>query len=446
MIDLDVRKKTLFPLVGCGLLSGFAITAPGCGPDNPINQVCDLSCPAEGIADGNASISGIVSVDAFFGAVLEVRNAALNVSGTVRAELEGMAASLGIEGYADMTLDQLGAAIVGQLELQFQVLEGGLTIEYEPPKCQASVEVAIEAAAECDVEADPGSIEAKCMGSCEVSAEVAADCQAMGTLECTGTAPNFECSGSCRGDCQLQVAATCEGTCNGRCEGECSACTGGSCQTDGQNVITNCTGSCSAACEGTCKLEAGGTCDGSCEGECTYDPGGASCEAGATAKCDVSAMADARCQGKCEGKVEPPDVSAECQASVDAKANASVECTPPSLSVRYQFGGTVDAIAQAQFRAWLEGFKVRFAVLLAANAKLEFVGEAAAGLVTAANGAVRGAVETIASGDLDIAASIGIGCALDELDAVGTALGEAQGAITSSLDATLSITTAVGGA
>jgi hypothetical protein len=450
MANLDLRNKPVVPLLACGLISGLAVSAPGCGEGGLVEQLieeCGLVCPEEGIAEGNASISGIVSVDAFFSAVLDVRDAAFVVSGTVRAELEGMAASLGIEGYADMDFDALSAAVVGELQAKFETtLDGGLKINFEPAKCQASVEVAVEAAAECDVEVDPGSIEAKCMGSCEVSADVAADCQAMGTLECTGQAPGFACDGSCSGDCQLEVAAACEGTCSGRCEGTCSACAGGACETDGMGVTTNCAGSCSTNCEGTCKLEAGGSCSGRCEGSCTYNPGNASCEANATASCDVSAMADASCQGKCEGSVEPPEVSAECQASVEAKAQASVECTPPSLSVEFQFAAGLSVDEQAAFKIWLEGFKGRFAAMLAASAKLEIVGEAAAGLLTAAGGAVNDVFADLeANGGLSLKAGIGIGCALDQLGAVGTALAEAQGEITGSVSATADITSAVGG-
>jgi hypothetical protein len=445
MFDFDIRNTPIRPLLACALLSGIAMTTSGCpGGDAP----CGLSCPVDGIAEGNASISGIVSVDAFFGAVIEVRNAALQVSGGVRAELEALAVSLEIEGYAEMSLDELSAAVVGELQAKFDFYidpDSGIRINYEAPRCQASVDVAVKAAAECDVTVDPGSIEAKCMGSCEVSAEVAADCQAMGTLECTGKAPMLECMGSCRGDCQLTVAAGCEGTCKGTCEGSCSACTGGACEEDPMGNVTNCMGSCDAMCQGTCELEAGGNCGGSCEGECTYDPGGASCQAGATAKCDVSAMAEASCQGQCEGSIEPPEVSAECEASVEAKANASVECTPPSLSVEFQFAGGLDAEAQANFKIWLEGFKLRFAGLLAAQAKLEIVGTAAAGLVTAANGAVKGAFDTIADGDLNISALVGIGCALTELEAVGSALAEAEGEISGSISATLDITATVAG-
>lgn len=449
MVELDIRKKPVLPLLTCGLLSGLAIAAPGCddGPLGDLAEQCGLVCPDDGIAEGNASISGIVSVDSFFSAVIEVRNAALQVSGSVRGELEGMAASLGVEGYADLSTEDLGAAVVAGLETKFATtIQGGLTINYEPPRCQASVDVAVKAAAECDVTADPGSIEARCMGSCEVSAEVAAECQAMGTLECTGQAPEFQCSGSCSGSCQLDVAASCEGTCQGTCQGECSACTGGECQEDGMGNITNCAGSCSTMCQGTCELEAGGSCGGRCEGECTYTPPmDVGCEANATAKCDVSAMAEAECQGSCEGSVEPPEVSAECEASVEAKANASVECTPPSLSVEFQFAAGLDANAQAEFKIWLEGFKTRFAGLLAANAKLEIVGTAATDLIAAADGAVKGALETISSGDLDLKASVGIGCALNELGAVGTALEEARGEISASVSATASITGAVAG-
>jgi hypothetical protein len=438
MIDFDIRNKPVLSFLTCGLLSGLAIAAPGCdGPLGDLAAECGLVCPDTGIVEGNASISGIVSVDSFFSAVIEVRNAAANVSGTVRAELEGMAASLEIEGYADLSMDQLTAAVVAGLDAKFSAnVAGELQIKFEPAKCQASLDVAVSAAAECDVDVDPGSIEAKCSGSCEVSAEVAAECQAEGTLECTGKAPNFECSGSCQGDCQLEVAAACEGTCRGTCNGECSV----------TNAQGDCAGTCDGMCEGTCELTAGGSCSGSCEGSCTYDPGGASCEAGATASCDVSAMADAKCEGKCEGKVEPPEVSAECQASVEAKANASVECTPPSLSVSFQFAAGLDAEAQAEFRVWLEGFKARFAGMLAASAKLEFVGDAAIGLVAAADGAVRGAFDGISGeGGLNLKASIGIGCALTELNAVGTALGEATGEIEASLSATASIAGAVGG-
>ena len=167
MVDFDIRNKPVLPFLACGLLSGLAIAAPGCEGLPDLLEECGLVCPAEGIVQGNASISGIVSVDSFFSAVIEVRNAAFVVSGTVRAELEGMAASLEIEGYANMSLDQLSAAVVAGLDAKFAAnVQGGLTIKYEAPRCEASVDIAVSAAAECDVNVEPGSIEASCSGSC----------------------------------------------------------------------------------------------------------------------------------------------------------------------------------------------------------------------------------------------------------------------------------------
>jgi hypothetical protein len=148
----------------------------------------------EGIAEGNASISGVASIDAFFGAVINVRDAALQVSGTIRAELEGIAASLEIEGAAEMSWDDLVAEVQAELSAKFSAnVEGSLVIKFEPPKCEANLEVAAEATAECDVEVEPGSVEAKCEGTCEVDAEMAAQCEAEGNLKCEGQAPNFQC-------------------------------------------------------------------------------------------------------------------------------------------------------------------------------------------------------------------------------------------------------------
>jgi hypothetical protein len=421
--------------------------ASSCGSDAPeISAPCGLTCPSDGLADGRAGISGVASVDGFFSAVLGVRDAAGAVSGTIRAELEGMAKGLGIEGAADLSLDELTSQVRAGIEAKISAsVDGSLSIEFQPAKCEADLEVSAKAAAECDVEADPGSIEAKCEGTCEVSAEVAAECSAMGTLSCSGQAPGFACEGTCSGSCQLEVAAECGGSCNGTCEGECSACAGGACEMDGDGFVANCAGTCSAGCRGECKLDGGGSCAGRCEGTCEYTPPSGMCEANATAKCDVSAMADAKCEGKCEGSVEPPMVKAECAAQVEAKAKAEIVCTPPSLSVEFQFAAGLDADAQAEFKAWLEGFKGRFAAMLAARAKLDFVAEAAVDLVAAAGGAVEGSIDAALGGDLSVKLVVGLACALEELPEVQVVLAEAQGQLTASADAFVEISRVVAG-
>jgi hypothetical protein len=444
-MSIDIRQSFV-PFLSCGLLSGMLLSTQGCEELGALAEQCGLVCPDSGIVEGNAAISGIVSIDSFFSAVITVRDASASVSGTVRGELEGIAASLGIEGAAELPLGELAAQVQAGLQVQFDTyIEGGIEIVFEPPKCEADIDVSVKAAAECDVSVDPGSVEVECSGKCEVSADVAAECAAMGNLECTGTAPNFECSGSCSGSCQLEVAAECSGSCQGECQGECSACTGGNCDTAG-GVTSNCTGSCSGMCTGTCQLEAGGSCGGRCEGECTYNPGMVGCEANASAKCDVSAMADVECSGKCEGSVEPPEVSAECQASVEAKAKAEVVCTPPSLSVRFAFKAGIDANGQAAFNAWLEGFKGRFSAMLAARAKLENVQVAAEGLISAAVDIIPGAVDQIeAEGGLTLKTSVGIGCALTEADRVGGVLNASVTEISGSISAVGMVAGTVGG-
>jgi hypothetical protein len=55
---------------------------------------------------------------------------------------------------------------------------------------------------------------------------------------------------------------------------------------------------------------------------------------------------------KCTGKVEPPQMSAECKAKCDAKVQAHAECTPPHIALR--ISGAADAKVEATFRAAIE--------------------------------------------------------------------------------------------
>ncbi len=55
---------------------------------------------------------------------------------------------------------------------------------------------------------------------------------------------------------------------------------------------------------------------------------------------------------KCTGKVEPPQMSAECKAKCDGQVQAKVECTPPHIALRIT--GAADAKAEAQFKAAIE--------------------------------------------------------------------------------------------
>jgi hypothetical protein len=425
---MNMNTHRLFALAGLGLLVGASLTSmQGC---DQVAAVCDLECPTEGVLEGNASITGIASIDGFFGAVVDVNAAALSISGALQSELDAIALSVGLEPGA------ASADIVAEINAKFGLaLDGGLTVKAAPPRCEASVEVAVAAAAECDVEVDPGMATVSCSGGCEVEGGVSASCEADATLSCTGTAPEFQCSGSCEGSCEMDGTVACDGTCRGVCMGECSV-------VDAQG---NCAGKCSAECDGTCELSAGGMCTGNCTGSCTYTPPeGAGCEADASAKCEAMAGGSIECDAKCEGEVTPPMVSAECEASVEAKADASIECFPPSLEVTWQWSAAyeADVMLQAEFKAWLEGFKGHLSVMLAARTKADILVESLGNLRVAAETSLSASFMVLAEGDF--AAAIKVPCAVAQLPDAAGLIADASGDLQASATASIEVFGAVG--
>ncbi len=422
-------RFTAIPVLLAALAAPIAGTA--CGDDGPLGglaEQCGLTCPAKGILEGNASISGIAEIDAFFGAVVDFSAAANTVNSSIRAQLDAIALSLDLQAGASAA--DIRAAIQAKIDAN---VEGGLRIEAQPPRCEASVQVTASAAAECQADVDPGSVEVKCEGSCTIDASAQADCSANGTLTCRGTAPNLKCEGACTGECNLEVAAACEGTCRGQCTGTCSV----------EDANGNCRGTCDGMCQGSCELSAGGTCSGQCEGSCEYTPPSGSCEATAEVRCEAKAEANVECKGGCEGKVTPPSVKAECQATVQAKADASVECKPPSLDIAWQFKGGVSAEEQANFRAWIGNFRTYFSGMLAAGAKAEILVDTGANLTGAGKAAVEGFVGNLKA-SADLKASIGAACALTELGDVGAALEGATTGLAGSAQAVVEIQGVVG--
>ncbi len=431
-------KRRSFPIPALGLLAGVSIASlPGCDEDSPLGNIAeqcglDINCEAGGFAEGQASISGVASIDAFFGAAIDLNATMTGLSGELRAQLDAIGASVGLAPGA--TGAELAAAIEGHLD---GYISGGLTVEYQPPACEANIEASVSAAAECDVEASPGELSVSCSGSCDAEAGVAVDCGAEATLMCEGTAPNFECSGTCTGSCvaELSTAASCEGTCRGTCEA-------------GGSTMDGFDGRCAGTCTGECAVDvsAGASCNGRCEGSCEYTAPEGGCDASASAKCEAMAGASIECDAGCEGTAEPPSVSAECEAAVDAKASASLECRPPTLAFGFEFNGEAagDVIAQAEFRAWLEGFRGHFGAILAARAKADVVVEASTNLVAAASGAVEGSIEEL-SADANLKASIGAVCALQELPIAAAALADASGSLSANVSASVEVIGVFGG-
>jgi hypothetical protein len=425
-------------LVGMIFAAGVTTaTIPGCGEDSPLGDLakeCGLACPAdgEGIVAGNFSISGVASIDAFFGAVVNFNAKANLVADNISSEVAKIKARLGLE--ADATAAEVKAKIVADFQLD---ADAELVVKYQEPKCEVSVKATVEATARCDVNVEPGSATVQCSGSCEVEASAMAECSGDATLKCSGTAtgPNLECMGDCSGTCELTAAATCEGTCKGTCMGTCSAGTG-------QN--NECNGECDGMCQGTCEMTAKGTCSGQCKGTCEYTPPMATgmCEGGATVKCEASASGSVECNGKCEGEVTPPSASAECEASAKAEAQANVECTPPQVTLEYTLDasltGQARLDAQAKFEAFLTGFVDSYGKIVAELKRADIVLEAGAQVATAADGALDGAFEAAADGSLK--AKIGVGCAVAELDDVGAVVDDATENLNGSVSGAVALT------
>lgn len=412
------RFAVLAPL----MLGGLSLSA--C---DKVADACDLNCSAEGIAEGNASISGVASVDSFFGAVVAFE-------GKANVVADGIAAALAkIEGSLDGVA---GADLQAKLEAKFAAnVQGGVTIEYAAPKCEVSAKASIEATAKCDVSVEPGSVKAECSGTCSAEASATAECSGSAEMQCTATAPSIACSGECKGTCAVDVSAECSGTCKGDC-------------TANGSTQTGIEGKCEGTCSGTCEATATGSCSGTCKGECTATAPMGGCTGGASVSCKAEANAKVECSGSCTGEVTPPKASAECEASVKANASVNAECTPPALKVDYQLSAAVagDVTAKAEFEAWIEGFKGNFAGLVTALAQAKLVAGAGTSLSAAATGAVRGAVDAQLSGDLDIKATVGLGCALDELPKVAGIISAAAGRLQGQVTASASVVAAVGGA
>jgi hypothetical protein len=394
----------------------------------------DIDCKAGGIAEGNAKISGVASVDAFFQSVINFQTTALNVSGDIDAELAAIRADFGLDANAD-----LEAGIKAQIAAN---VEGSLEVDAEPARCEADVHATLEAQAHCEGKVDPGSVMVECKGGCEVEASADVKCDAGADLKCTVTAPSVACEGECKGSCdvELKAAASCEGTCKGTCSGTCSA------YADNGGAMADCAGKCDGMCTGHCEAEvaAAAKCDGTCNGECTVTNPKAGCEGGIRATCEAKADAMVMCSGRCDGEVTPPKASAECDASVKAEAKMNVQCTPPRLAINYELkaAAMADVEARARFEAAVDNLKVRLPSLLAKIKRASLVVDAGADLSGSAQTALDAAVKAGGSGNARV--FFGLKCALGQVKAVGDAVTGGTKKLQGSLTAAAKLTGAVG--
>jgi len=107
--------------------------SPG-GSGSVLAKTCGLACPGDtvdgvklaGIAEGNASISGVQPVDSFFAAVVNFKSSADGVSDGIQAQLDAIRADFGIKADAD-----LAAGLKAQFDAN---LTAKLDIDYEPAR------------------------------------------------------------------------------------------------------------------------------------------------------------------------------------------------------------------------------------------------------------------------------------------------------------------------
>lgn len=341
-----------------------AMLAAGCGEDG-VPGGDDICGPCGQIAQGDVGISGDARIDGVFKALGNMRNATLTIQGQFDSDVRALADVFEVDLGAEIdaaAIGQLTAAIRAEITAN---VEGGVTVEYQPPRCEASLQVAVEAQADCEVKAgcevmaDPGQISVQCEGTC--SGGCMGECS--GNFSCEVEAPSIECSGRCEGACNLEAGGECGGTCRGECEGECAV----------RDAEGNCAGTCEGTCTGTCELTVAAECSGTCSGKCLVNQGAAEC----TGDVSCRGSCSAECQGSCEGSATPPsldvdcEAAADCQASARAEANASLECTPPQFNLAYQFAAGVDAAGQAEFSAKIAELRTRGIAILQGAAKYE---------------------------------------------------------------------------
>ncbi len=430
-------KQVLVTLLIIGV-SGL-LMAGAC--DDATSAVCG-DCGK--IEYGDSTISGNTELDGIFKAVGDLNTRVSSVKANFDNRVKAVASAVGVteEEMAGKSTQELVTAIKTEFAAEGSIgayLEAGIVAKYEPPKCTADINVAVQAQAKCEAKAgcdvdakvtcDPGELSFVCEGKC--TGECTAECSGSCTVAVEGGA---SCEGECRGSCEMSVAASCEGTCRGTCSGSCSA-------TDAEG---DCAGACDGNCEGYCELEAGASCEGTCHGECTVE---LEAEATCEGKCEGSCAGE--CTGGCEGNFEPPsceaeasarcEAKAECEAQASAQASANLECNPPSLTVDYGFKAGATAAEKAEVVAKLEKFKTEMVGVIKGNAELVALVDPVDGVAaTIILPAVEDFVTSVASGDFELVAVGLLGCTVgaldDSVDILTSISGDMRATITAQLD------------
>jgi hypothetical protein len=290
------------------------------------------------------------------GSISDVTTACRNIALDLGADADAVTASgtAGLSGWCDLAKAQISANFGASGKLA-----GSISVNFEEPKCtasltaQANCQASCDVKAECDIKANPpkctgGTLQVECGGTCKASGNADVAC----TGSCTG-----KCSGSCKASGGVKV------DCKGKCEGTCTAGASGGATESGTGIQAD--GSCNGQCDGTCtldadapKIECTGQCDGHCDADCK---GSAEVKVKCDGKCDVEAT-PLKCEG---GKLEGGcSADASCQGSCNASASAKAECTPPSVSIVAEAKGSLSAEGKVQYQTAIASLEANLPKIL----------------------------------------------------------------------------------
>jgi hypothetical protein len=293
-------------------------------------------------------------------AAAEMKALSMKIDGDLKTACGGLAKDLGATGDFSSGQDACNAAmkVMGEVKAKMGA-NAKISLDVVEPHCGLDVQAYGDCSAHCDAHVKPGEVP-KCEGG-KLQGSCSGKCQG----ECEASAA-AACSGECSGSCDAEIKGSCSGKCQGKCDGKATPAGGGA----------ECAGTCEGKCSGSVHAECKGKCGGSCKMSAS-----ASCNGTCSGSCDVQMQAP-----KCTGKLEPPQVSAECKAKCDAKVQANASCTPPHIALR--ISGSADAAASAKFQAAIE--KNLPGVLTVAVGMGKHVGELAGSMEAVINGVQAG--------------------------------------------------------
>ena len=438
-----------------GLIMLFAVGVFGLG--GACDKLTEACGPCGVVANGDATISGNAELDGIFKAVGTLKLATGSIDADFKANVMAIGEAFGLTDLtADMDIAAMVTEVKGAISAELNAsVQGDLKIKYAAPKCSANVDVSVQASAQCEAKLDANcSADVECTGpeaSFECSGKCEGSCEgtcSVPTCEVAVSGPTLTCEGECKGACAVDVTAECSGKCEGDCSGDCSA------YVDDGAGGYDCAGSCDATCTGKCEVQGQASCEGECRGSCklTGPEAEASCEG--ELKCEGECQGS--CSGGCEGEIKAPscegsaecsaDASAKCEAQASAQASASLECTPPTLEIGFDFDADMDAQAQAAFIAKMDVFKAKMTAIVQGMFKLRalvdvnYAEEIGITPPTVAIGAsVDAFIDALGAGEIEFTA-VGLApCAIGAFEETATILVDMPGEMMVTVNAQLDL-------